>query len=287
MVSLSESYDYARRLTRARAKNFYYAFLLLPRERRRSIYAVYAFSRRADDAVDSVEQEGASEDQARGRLDALRRLLEGGPSEDPLAPALRDTVERYGIPRERFEDLLVGMEMDLERKEYETFDELYRYCYHVASVVGLISIEIFGHSGPEAYAPAEKLGIAMQLTNILRDVAEDLDRGRRYLPREDLERFGYCAEELRSRVADRRFRDLVKFEVGRARRYFEEARSLYPLIPRESRYCPALLARLYCRILDLIERQDYDVLSRRPSLPVSAKLCITARTWLDSLRGAI
>lgn len=286
MVSLSESYEYARRLTRARATNFYTAFLFLPRERRRAIYAVYAFSRRADDAVDAVEEAGVSEEEARRRLGELRALVAGA-AEDPLAPAIEDAIRRFAIPRRHFEDLLAGMEMDLERKEYDTFEELYRYCYHVASVVGFISLEIFGHSGPEARGPAERLGIAMQLTNIVRDVAEDLDRGRRYLPREDLDRFSYRDEELRRRVVDRRFRDLVRFEVARARRYFDEARALFPLVRRESRYCPVLLARLYGRILDRVERQDYDVLTKRPRLSAREKLAVAGRLWLDSLRGAL
>lgn len=282
MISLEASYAYARRLTRARARNFYYTFLFLPAERRRSIYPIYAFSRRADDAVDAVEESGTSEERALSDLEHLRSLLEESPPDDPLVPALRDTVKRFSIAREPFEELLLGMRMDLEKKSYRTYDELYRYCYRAASVIGLISIEIFGNEGPPAREPAIELGIAMQLTNILRDVDEDLRRGRIYLPEEDMARFGYSSDDLRLRIADDRFRSLMAFEVNRARDCFRSAERLFPMILPESRYCPILLQRFYSRILERIERQDYDVLHHRPRLPLHEKLRIAGRTWLES-----
>jgi phytoene synthase len=279
---LEDSYAHAGAVTRARAKNFYYTFLLLPRLRRRSIFAVYAFSRRADDAVDAAAERGAGAQEVRLELDRLRALLGPNAPDDPLGPALRDTMERFEIPRAPFDELLEGMEMDLQRTTYATFDELYLYCYRAASVVGLISIEIFGHTGDAVRQPAIDLGIAMQLTNILRDVREDLARGRIYLPAEDLTRFGYTADDLRAGVVDRRFRDLMAFEVERARAYFRAAEPLYGRILPESRYCPVLLQRFYSRILDRIEARGFDVISKRPSLPLREKLWIAGRTWLEA-----
>lgn len=285
MLSVSDSYRYAGALTRKRARNFYYTFWFLPPERRRSIFAVYAFSRRADDAVDAVEEAGASEPEARRALDELRVLLEEPVGDDPLAPALRDTIQRYHIPREPFDELLLGMEMDLVKKTYADFDELSLYCYRAASVVGLISMEIFGHTGSDAREPAIKLGLAMQLTNIIRDVAEDQARGRCYLPEEDLERFGYTREELGRRVVNQAFRDLMRFQVERARRCFDEARPLFQRILPESRYCPVLLKKFYERILEHVEESGYDVLTRRPSLSLFEKLRLVAGVWRES-RGS-
>lgn len=282
MVTTLESYRYAEKITRARAKNFYYAFWFLPPERRRSIFAVYTFSRRADDAVDSAGTEEADATRARHELDFLRSFLGATPPDDPLVPALKDTMERYSIPPAPFDELLLGMEMDLVKKSYETFDELFDYCYRAASVIGLISIEIFGYQGREAPDLAVKLGVAMQLTNILRDVEEDKARGRIYLPREDMDRFGYSEKDLLRGVVDERFRSLMDFEVKRARGFFKEAEPLFRLIEPESRYCPVLLMRFYSRILERIEAQRYDVIHRRPSLPWLEKLRLAGSTWIEA-----
>ncbi len=286
---VAASYAHARRITRSRAKNFFYTFLFLPPKRRQSIFAVYAFSRRADDAVDAVRSTGSSTGgpkspkEARQDLKALEALLGPvAPENDPLAPALRDTIRRFNIPLEPFLELLRGMEMDLDTHTYATFDDLYQYCYRAASVIGLISIEIFGYQGP-AREYAVELGIAMQLTNILRDVAEDLKRGRIYLPGEDLQRFGCSVENLTRGVVDSRFRSLMAFEVERARSHFRAAQPLYPMVLPESRYCPVLLERFYSRILDRIEAQGFDVLTRRPGLPLHEKLHIAGKTWLEAL----
>ena len=252
-------------MTKREATNFYYAFRLLPAERRDAICAVYAFSRRADDAVDSVEEKQATREEAEGKLENLRAILRGEASEDPLAPAIEDTIQQFDISPGLFEELLRGMEMDLSEKRYQSFDDLYRYCYRAASAVGLVCIEIFGYQGDPS-EPAEALGIAMQLTNILRDVREDMNRGRIYLPLEDLERFGYSEEELLQGKHSPAFRELMSFEVKRAREFFEKAEPLFPLIDARTRYCPIMLKRLYTKILDKIEAQDYDVFSRRPAL---------------------
>ena len=287
MAHSVKSYSHAREVTRREAKNFYYAFRLLDPARRNAIYAVYAFSRRADDAVDSVQEKNASEEEARSKLDGLSRLLRGEAPEDPLSPALLDTIERFKIPVEHFSELLLGMEMDLEKKRYETFDELYTYCFRAASAVGLICIEIFGYSedAEAAHQHAEELGIAMQLTNILRDVREDMTLGRIYLPGEDLARFNYSEAELSRYEFTPAFRDLMEFQVERARDYFQRSEALFPLIDTQTRYCPVLLKRLYSKILDRIESQGYDVFSRRPALSRLQKLCMLMAAARDARKA--
>jgi phytoene synthase len=179
------------------------------------------------------------------------------------------------------------MEMDLEKKRYETFDELYTYCFRAASAVGLICIEIFGYSedAEAAHQHAEELGIAMQLTNILRDVREDMTLGRIYLPGEDLARFNYSEAELSRYEFTPAFRDLMKFQVERARDYFQRSEALFPLIDTQTRYCPVLLKRLYSKILDRIESQGYDVFSRRPALSRLQKLCMLMTAARDARKA--
>jgi phytoene synthase len=285
MAHSVKSYTHAREVTRREAKNFYYAFRLLDAPRQNAIYAVYAFSRRADDAVDSVEEKNISEEEARSKLAGLERLLRGEAPEDPLSPALLDTIERFKIPVQHFSELLLGMEMDLEKKRYETFDELYSYCFRAAAAVGLICIEIFGYSEEAAHQHAEELGIAMQLTNILRDVKEDMTRGRIYLPGEDLRRFNYSEAELSNYEFTPAFRELMEFQVERAREYFQRSEALFPLIDTETRYCPVLLKRLYSKILDRIELQGYDVFSRRPALSRFQKICMLLAATRDARKA--
>src|SRR5690606_4214249 len=291
MNEIDRSYEWARRIARREAKNFYYGFLLLPYEKRRSLYAVYAYSRRLDDAVDSIEGDGPSAlDEARRRLDGLRALIGETPPDDPLVPALRDTLARYPIERRFFEELAEGMLMDLSIRRYETFADLRLYCYRAASVIGRICLEIFGYDGAHAaHGPAEDLGLAMQLTNILRDVGEDLDRDRIYLPREDLERFGVSEDDLRRRAIDERIRALLRFQGERAREYFQRAEALYPLVDSDARYCPVFLGRIYSKVLDVIESRNWDVFSKRARLGASRKIALALKTWRDTRarRGSV
>ncbi len=283
MISVEESYSRAETVTRAAARNFFYTFRFLPPERRRSIFAVYAFSRRADDAVDAVEEQNLDEAEARRRLDQLEALLTSGDVDDPLAPALKDTIERFQIPLEPFRELLRGMRSDLVKNRYADFDELYEYCYRAASVVGLICIEIFGYRDSRAIEPAVQLGIAMQLTNILRDVREDCERNRVYLPADEMRQFGCDERDLFALNPTQGFQDLMRFQVDRARYFFLEATPLFELVEPESRYCPVLLKRFYSRVLDHIEHRHFDVLTRRPSLSTLEKIVIAGATWIESL----
>ena len=280
---LSAAYRHCQALTRREAKNFYYGFMLLPARQRRAIYAAYAFARECDDIVDA----GLPVEDASARLAAQRalldRCLEGSP-DGPVFTALADAVRRYDIPRDYFYRLIEGVESDLTVRRYATFDDLKRYCYLVASVVGLISIEIFGYKGGEAARGyAADLGIALQLTNILRDVQEDLGRGRVYLPEDELVRFGYKADFLRQGVANEAFQRLMAFQVARAEEYFEEGRMLLPLLPRRARACVGVMAGIYRTILDDIRQRPEAVLRQRVSLSAGQKLALAGRELVRSL----
>jgi phytoene synthase len=267
-VSLEASYAFSRRVARTRARNFYYSFLLLSREQRYSMCAIYAFMRYCDDIS---EGEGASREAIeRWRCD-LDLALEGHYGQNLLWPAFHDTVKRFGIPREYFYQMIEGVSSDLHPKQLKTFDELYRYCYQVASVVGLTIIHIFGFGSPEALLLAEKCGIAFQLTNILRDVREDRENGRIYLPLEDISKFG--ADLARH---DERFVRLMSFEAQRARAYYEQSRPLIALVDARSRPSLWALIEIYRRLLGRIERSNFDVLERRIRVPTWEKLSILA-----------
>jgi 15-cis-phytoene synthase len=270
------SYAWCERLARAQAGNFYHAFRLLPADQRRAMCALYAFLRIADDLADGP---GGRDEKARA-LEGWRRQLHGaleGDYRHPVHPALHHTVARYGVPREYLDDVLDGVEMDLRIDRYDTFADLYRYCYRVASAVGLACVHVWGFTDDRAKPLAEAAGVALQLTNILRDLGEDAGRGRVYLPREDLERFGYPAESLARRVRDDRFRALMRFEAERARGYYEAAAPLTGLLRPPGRAVFQVMLRTYRGLLGVIVRRDYDVFSRRARLSRLHKLWLTAR----------
>ena len=280
---LTAAYDRCQDVTKREARNFYYGFMLLPAQRRRAIYAAYAFARECDDIVDAdLPAEEASVRLAAYR-EALDRCLEGRP-QGPVFLALRDAIDRYGIPHDYFYRLIEGVETDLRVRRYASFEELKRYCYLVASVVGLISIEIFGYrDGQRAREYAADLGIALQLTNILRDVQEDLQRDRIYLPQEEMARFGYGEDDLRAGVANGAFRRLMAFQVARAREYYESGRRLSSCLPRRARACVGVMAGIYCTILDDIQREPETVLRQRISLSPGQKLALAGRELVRSL----
>jgi phytoene synthase len=260
--TLRQSYDYCEALSRREAKNFYPAFRVLPGPQRRGMCALYAFLRIADDLSDEPGEVAAKRQALEGWRSGLRRALAGEPSH-AIHPALHDTVSRYGIPAEYLEAAIDGVEMDLAPVAYPTFADLRLYCYRVASVVGLSCIHIWGFRGEKAKEYAESAGVAFQLTNILRDLGEDAARGRVYLPQEDLARFGYDAERLRRGHRDAAFRELMRFEVARARALYDAAWPLLPLLRPSGRAVFLVLARTYRGLLDAIERRDYDVFSGR------------------------
>jgi len=261
MASLEASYAFCRTIARTRARNFYYSFLLLSREQEDAMCAIYAFMRYCDDIS---EGQGAS----RERIDQWRRDLDqaltGNYPGNPLWPAFLDTVQRYRIPPKYFHEMIDGVSQDLDPRGIQTFDELYRYCYQVASVVGLTIIHIFGFDSPGALLLAEKCGIAFQLTNILRDVREDSENHRIYLPAEDIRRFHADLSKY-----DEAFIALMRFEADRAQAYYNESR---PLI------------EIYRRLLDRIEQSNFDVLSRRIRLSTREKLQILLEAQFKTMR---
>lgn len=280
-VTLRDSYRYCRTVARNRAKNFYYSFLLLERPQRDAMCAIYAFMRHCDDLSDdpaNSDRAKLRESIALWRLE-LDRSLAGEPGENPIWPAFADSVRRYAIPHRFFHEMIDGITSDLEPQIIQTWDELYRYCYQVASVVGLTVIHVFGFRSVRALLLAEKCGIAFQLTNILRDVREDAEMGRVYLPAEDLNRFGVTVEQLRSGTENDDFRRLMGFEGSRARTYYEESASLESLIERKSRRSLWALRKIYLTLLDRLEHANYSVLSRRINVPASTKIALLLRAF--------
>ncbi|MGA3010116.1 MAG: phytoene/squalene synthase family protein [Terracidiphilus sp.] len=300
-LTLAKAYAVCRAIARREAKNFYYAFVALPTPRRNAICAIYAFMRRADDLADD---ESLSRDERRRELDAWlvdwRGVCAGGATADPVFLAVRDCTSRFSIPLGLLDELVAGVTMDLDRSSnagcpilsasfaegvgndapdtYATFADLYRYCYLVASVVGLVCIRIFGYSDPRAEKLAEETGIAFQLTNILRDVAEDASRNRVYLPLEDLAAYNVVLDSLLHRApsapptADERA--LLAAIAHRAEKFYQSAEALLPLIDRESRPALWVLVSIYHALLRRIEEADYDVFSRRANVPMLQKLAI-------------
>lgn len=283
---LSASYRSAEAVARKEARNFYYSFRVLPPDKRRAFCAVYAFMRTCDDISDG----NASTDAKRSQLEQWRSLLDeaysGGDCKNPIMPAFRESVRSFSIPAEYFHWIIDGAEMDLDPLHYRTFEDLYRYCFHVASAVGFVCLQIFGFKEKTAKEYAEKCGIAFQLTNILRDVKEDSAMGRIYLPEEDLLRFRYSTEELRSGIVNESFRDLMRFEAERARQYYRQARNLLPLVDRDSR--PALWAmmEIYERLLDRIVQSRFDVFRNHVRLSGMEKTSIALKALLLRFTGA-
>lgn len=281
---LRAAYGQCARITRGRARNFYYTFLTLPRGQREAIYAVYTIFRWLDDIADDQDELAHKMRQIKEVEFLIGETYEGdGSPEDPRLVALGDVIRHYGVPREYFDRVVRGVEMDLIKSRYQTFEELHLYCRRVASAVGLICLEIFEYTDSLARRPAEELGIGMQLTNILRDIPEDLTRGRIYLPLDELERYGYSEGELISGVVNGAFQALMRFQVDRAREHLRSGAELLKFLPLRSRACPASLAQLYERILERIVKQGYDVFRRRVSLRMSEKLFLTSMAWMRSL----
>lgn len=275
--SCAESYAFCEDVARRKAKNFYYSFLLLDRERRLAMCAIYAFMRYCDDLSDDEGVADRAASIASWRHD-LESALNGQMPEHELWPAFKDTVARYRIPHRYFFDMIDGVASDLEARRIRTFDELYDYCYHVASVVGLTIVHIFGFDSNDALKLAEKCGVAFQLTNVLRDVREDAQNNRIYLPQEDLGRFDVAPKELSADKPSAAFKQLMAFEAGRARSYYSESALLIAMVHRESRPSLRALIRIYSRLLDRIVASDYDVLSQRVRVPTWEKIWILLRS---------
>ena len=281
-TELELAYSHCRRVAKENARNFYYTFRPLPADKRNAIYAVYAYCRLCDDIADG---DLPVEDKYRGFAEVRRNLQSSTTAgEDaPMYLALRHAAETFGIPYSYLDEILQGVEMDMVKTRFADFDELREYCYKVASVVGLVCIRIFGYTAPEAEEYAVDMGIALQLTNILRDVKEDAERDRIYIPQDEMARFGYTEGELERGAMTDGFRALMAHQAQRAQGYYDRSRALFPLIAADARACPELMHATYSGILRRIERADYDVFSRRIGLSGGAKLTLLARLWLSSL----
>ena len=270
---------FVARLTRQSRSNFFYAFVLLPRAQRNAIFAVYAFCRIVDDVVD-----GGSDDRAaqRRQLDGWRqeiaRVFEGHP-EHPAAQRLQEAVRRFPIPRAVLLEIIDGVEMDLEQSTYETFEALYPYCYRVASAVGLCTIEIFGYRDPAARDYAVDLGIALQLTNILRDVEPDARMGRVYLPQQDLRRFGITGADLAGARYTPAFVELMRWEAARAREYYARAWRALPAGDRRRLFAAEIMGRTYFALLEAMEARRFQVFGERVALPARRRLGIALQHW--------
>ncbi len=269
---------YCAQLVKREARNFYFGFLLLPPVKRQAVYALYAFCRILDDAVDESDGETENSETLKQRF---LRIVDGqGPfshHDGCISTALSHTVSLFRIPRRYFEWIINGVLMDLDRSRYETFSELRRYLFGVASAVGLACMEIFGYRDVQAKRFAVALGYAMQMTNIIRDVKEDYLRGRIYLPGEDLRRFHVDEQQLGSSRTSEDVQRLLAFETGRARTFYDEALRLWPRIARDAAPCPMALCLIYHALLEHISKNRYAVLEQRFSLPAWKKLCLMIR----------
>jgi len=292
------AYSVCRGITRSAARNFYYAFMVLPKAKRQALSAIYAFMRRCDDIADDESLPVAERRRLLGAwLDAVHRAQAGHATDDPVLLALTAAQRRFYIPDVLLDQLAHGTAMDLEddvtqigspeREEkalrYRTFDDLYLYCYRVASVVGLVCIRVFGYQNPEAEPLAEKLGQAFQLTNIIRDVKEDAAAGRIYLPEEDFGRFGISPYELYSPPNPARFAPLLQMEANRAREFYRAADELIPLIDEDSQPALWALVAIYRRLLEKIASRNYDVFHGRISLSTREKMAILGKGILKRL----
>ena len=294
-LQLRAAYAVCRSITRAQAKNFYYGFLVLPTRKRDALCAVYAFMRHADDISDTP---GFTDSEKRLKLEALMESFHdvdsGKATDDPVLLALSHARQRYKIPVHLLEKLVYGTMMDVEFAPnesqagepvviYRTFEELYQYCYHVASVVGLVCIKIFGYQNPQAEKLAERCGIAFQLTNIIRDVKEDAAMGRVYIPADELEQHGLTAADIAAGTEGERIKPLLRIQAERARDFYKSGRELIGYIDDDSRPALWTLVEIYSRLLEKIARLDYNVYGEKVRLTTGEKLKVLAKGFAKRL----
>jgi len=279
---LAASHAHCREIIRRKAHSFYFASFFLPPHKRQDVFALYAFYRTVDDLVDE-RPAGCSQAEIVAQLDGWRAWLRNpyASSDDPVRVALGAVIDRHQIPHQYLDELLDGVAGDLHGRRLQTFAELERYCYLVAGTVGLVMSYVLGIKDTAALNSARDLGIAMQLTNVLRDIGEDLERGMVYLPAEDLERFAYPSERLAQRVVDGDFVALMRFQIARAREYYRAGMAGIPKLNRDSQFPILLASRMYGGILRKIEFNGYDVFSRRAHTRLPEKLWIASRSYVQ------
>lgn len=292
LASIEEAYEYCRQITAKYSKTFYLGTLLMPKEKRRAIWAIYVWCRRTDELVDGPQAKFTTPETLDLWEQQLESVFEGIPIDDPDV-ALVDTLKRFPMDIQPFRDMIAGQQMDLYRNRYDTFEELELYCYRVAGTVGLMSSAVLGIDQRHFEAPwcrnqpvyipekeAIALGLANQLTNILRDVGEDAQRGRIYLPLEDLTSFNYSEKDLFAGVIDDRWRKLMDFQIQRARKFYQDAERGIRSLNCDSRWPVWSALMLYQGILDVIEKNDYDVFNKRAFVPTPKKMLYLPVAWL-------
>lgn len=285
---LQKSYDLCKKLNRQHGKTYYLATLLLPPAKRPYVHALYGFARYADEIVDNLASTLSQEEKA-AWLDEWSaqffRELETGQSSDPITRATIDTINRWNIPIEHFHAFIHSMKMDLTINRYNTYEDLYEYVYGSAAVIGLQMVPILEPSDQRAYDYAQQLGIAFQLANFIRDVGEDLERGRVYLPMEELERFGVTEEMLASRKVTPEIKAALAFQIARVKRLEQESRAGIALLHPSSQPCIEAARILYCAIVDEVSRNDFDVFTKRAKVSLSKRLRVALRAWLQLQRA--
>jgi phytoene synthase len=285
------AYEYCRQVTQRASKTFYWGSVFLPPAKRRAIWAVYAFCRKVDDAVDeALDGNGPHQGHLPGSYSPqkvlddwrawLSALYQGKCiNDDPVLCAWQHMLEQYDVPLQPALDLLDGVEMDFTRNRYQSFDELYLYCYRVAGTVGLLTAPIFGYQDEQALPYAVDLGVALQLTNILRDIGEDARRGRIYIPLQEMARFGYSEAELMAGRINESFCDLLTFQMERANEYYARAQPGIRMLDADCRLAVRLSGTLYHSILERIRLNEYNVFTRRASVPLQSKLMMVSHHW--------
>lgn len=283
-MTSAEAQAYCIELTKKSGSNFYYSFLFLPKARRNAMYTIYAFCKAVDSAVDEPPPGSDPKEELRRWRAELEEVYGGSPTW-PIMISLAHHVKRLSIPKAYFDELIKGVEMDLVTTRYRTFEELSLYCYRVASVVGLICLHVFGPTSAHAQDYAVDLGMAFQLTNILRDLGTDAEQGRIYLPQEDLVQFGYSETDLLQRHNNPQLRELVHFETKRARAYYGKAQAALDGLPKSDRRALSvaeIMRAVYSRILERIDRPDHAVFGPRVRLSTSHRLALAAGVWFRS-----
>ena len=293
-AEIDRAYEYCERVTKLHAKSFYFAAKFLPKDKRKAVFPIYAFCRHVDDEIDEIEagnETKAIAAVARWKQNLEKVYLSGNLNSDDenesenlqmVFLAWRDLLAKYKIPSDLPLDLIKGVLSDTTTNRYESFDELYVYCYRVASTVGLMSSEILGYSDKIALEYAEAMGIAMQLTNILRDIKEDAAMNRIYLPQEDLRRFGVSEEQIFRGETSDNFVELMKFQIERAREYYQKGEQGIRLLEKDSRFTVLLASRIYAKILDEIEKQNYNIYNKRAHTTKSRKFISIPKIWLEA-----
>jgi len=286
MNELQASYAECKRLNALHGKTYYLATLLLPKSKRQYVHALYGFARYADEIVDDLESELSLQEKA-DALDVWGKKilndLKAGTSNDAIGRALIDTVSKFKIPHEYFEAFLHSMTMDLTVQEYETYDDLLEYVYGSAAVIGLEMVPVLGYSDLAAFESAKKLGIAFQLANFIRDVGEDLDRGRIYIPIQELAQFGVSREMLEARILTPQIIQALKFQISRVRQLQLEAAPGIQLLDPASRPCIEAASTLYCGIVDEVEKIGYDIFNRRAKTSTARRLRVASAAFLKRL----